>query len=120
VNAALGHFQNPAPSGGIWHSLNRFLIVLIVLVLAMIAAYRFLPEISKRRDQQTHVERLKTEVERERQLLTRNMRIEESLKHDPEYVATVARDKLDLMKPGEVIYRLPAAVPEISQMRRNR
>ncbi len=120
MSAAQGHFQNPTPSGGIWHSLNRFLIVLILLVLAMIAAYRFLPEISKRRDQQTHVDRLKAEVERERQVLTRNLRLEELLKHDPEYVATVARDKLDLMKPGEFIYRLPSTVPDISQMRRRR
>jgi len=120
VNAALGHFQNPAPSGGIWHSLNRFLIVLIVLVLAMIAAYRFLPEISKRRDQQSQVERLKLEVETERQMLMRNLREEESLKHDPEYVALKAREKLDLMKPGETIYRLAPPVPKPTQMRRNK
>jgi cell division protein FtsB len=117
VSAAQGHFQNSPPSGGIWHSLNRLLFVLIVLVLAMIAAYRFLPEVSKRRDQQTRVEQLKGEVERERQLLVRNIRIEELLKHDPEYVALVARDRLDLMKEGETIYRLEPVKPDKARMR---
>ncbi len=120
MSAAVSHFQNPSPSGGIWHSLNRLLFVLIVLTLAMIAAYRFLPEVSKRRDQQTHVERLKAEVERERQLFMRNTRIEELLKHDPEYVALVARDRLDLMKQGETIYRLEPEKPDKTRMRRVR
>jgi cell division protein FtsB len=120
VSAAHGQFQSAPPSGGIWHSLNRLLFVLIVLVLAMIAAYRFLPEVSKRRDQQTRVEQLKADVERERQLLVRNTRIEELLKHDPEYVGLVARDRLDLMKEGETIYRLDPATPDKARMRLNR
>lgn len=120
MSAAQGHFQNPSPTGGIWHSLNRLLSVLIVLLLAAIAGYRFLPEVSKRRDQQSHVERLAAEVERERQLLVRNTRIEELLKHDPEYVALVARDRLDLMKEDETIYRLEPSRPDKTRMRLNR
>ena len=119
MSAAQGHFQSTPPSGGIWHSLNRLLFVLIVLVVAMIAAYRFLPEVSKRRDQQTRVDQLKAEVERERQMLVRNLRGEELLKHDPEYVGLVARDRLDLMKEGETIYRLEPPKPDKSRMRRN-
>ena len=119
MSAAQGHFQSTPPSGGIWHSLNRLLFVLIVLVVAMIAAYRFLPEVSKRRDQQTRVDQLKAEVERERQMLVRNLRVEELLKHDPEYVGLVARDRLDLMKDGETIYRLEPPKPDKSRMRRN-
>jgi len=120
VSAAPGQFLNPAPTGGIWHSLNRLLFVLIVLTVAMICAYRFLPEVSKRRDQQTRVDLLKADVERERQLFVRNTRIEELLKHDPEYVALVARDRLDLMKEGETIYRLEPAKPDKTRMRLNR
>ena len=119
MSAAHGHFQNPPPSGGIWHSLNRLLFVLIVLVVAMIAAYRFLPEVSKRRDQQTRVDQLKTDVERERQINVRNTRIEELLKHDPEYVGLVARDRLDLMKEGETIYRMEPVRPDKARMRQN-
>jgi cell division protein FtsB len=118
VSAAHGHFQNTSPSGGIWYFLNRLLFVLILLVLGTIAAYHFLPEVSKRRDQQARLEQLKMEVEKQRQLLTRNTRIEELLKHDPDYVGLIARDRLDLMKEGETIYRLDPVMPDRSNMRR--
>ena len=119
MSAAHGHFQHPSPSGGIWYFLNRLLFVLILLVLGAIAAYHFLPEVSKRRDQQARVEQLKMEVDQQRQLLIRNTRIEELLKHDPEYVGLIARDRLDLMKEGETIYRLEPPKPDKSRMRRN-
>jgi cell division protein FtsB len=96
------------------------LTVLIVLILGAVAAYRFLPEVSKRRDQQTRVEQLKVAVEKERQLLVRNTRIEDLLKHDPEYVSLVARDRLDLMGADETIYRLEPAKPDKTRMRLNR
>jgi cell division protein FtsB len=117
VSAAHGHFQNRPPTEGIWYFLNRLLFVLILLVLGAIAAYHFLPEVSKRRDQQARVEELKMEVEKQRQLLTRNMRFEELLKHDPEYVGLIARDRLDLMKEGETIYRLDPPKPNKTDMR---
>ena len=116
--SAQGRFQNSSPSEGIWYFLNRLLFVLIILVLGAIAAYHFLPEVSKRRDQQARVEQLKLEVEQQRQLLIRNTRIEELLKHDPEYVGLIARDRLDLMKDGETIYRIDPPKPDKSSMRR--
>ena len=118
MSSARGHFQNPSPSGGIWYFLNRLLFVLILLVLGAIAAYHFLPEVSKRRDQQARVEALKLEVDQQRQLLIRNTRNEELLKHDPEYVGLIARDRLDLMKEGETIYRIDPVKPDRTTMRR--
>jgi cell division protein FtsB len=117
VNAAHGHSQNSPPTRGIWHSLNRLLVTLIALTVLAVVAYRSLPEITKRRDQQLRVEQLKAEVERERQMLLRNTRIEELLKHDPEYVALIARDRLDLMKENETIYRVENAKPDKARMR---
>jgi len=120
VSSAHGHFKNTSPSEGIWYFLNRLLFVLILLVLGAIAAYHFLPEVSKRRDQQARVEQLKLEVDQQRQLLIRNTRIEELLKHDPEYVGLIARDRLDLMKEGETIYRLDPPKQDKAKMRLNR
>ena len=117
MSAAHGHFQNTTPPEGIWYFLNRLLFVLIVLTVGAIAAYHFLPEVSKRHDQQVRVEQLKLEVEKERQLLVRNTRAEELLKHDPEYVGLIARDRLDLMKEGETIYRFDPPKPDKSNMR---
>ena len=112
MSAAPGHFQNTAPSGGIWHSLNRLLFVLIVLVADDDRGYRFLPEVSKRRDQQTRVEQLKAEVEKERQLLARNTRDRGIAQaRSANTSASIARDRLDLMKEGETIYRLDPPKP---------
>ena len=116
MSSAHGHFQETSPSGGIWYFLNRLLCVLILLVLGTIAAYHFVPEVSKRRDQQARVEALKVEVEKQRQLLVRNTRIEELLKHDPDYIGLVARDRLDLMKEGETIYRIDPPKPDKANM----
>ncbi len=65
-----------------------------------------LPEISKRKEQQARVDELKLEVEKSKETLNRNLREETLLKLDPEYVGLIARDRLDLMKEGETIYRL--------------
>jgi cell division protein FtsB len=45
-------------------------------------------------------------VEKSKETLNRNLREETLLKLDPEYVGLIARDRLDLMKEGETIYRL--------------
>ena len=120
MSSAQGHFQNTSPSEGIWYFLNRLLFVLIVLTVGAIAAYHFIPEVSKRRDQQALVDQLKLEVEKQRQLLVRNTRAEELLKHDPEYVGLIARDRLDLMKEGETINRFEPQRPEKGKMRLTR
>ena len=59
MSAAHSDFQHSSPAGGIWHSLNRFLFTLIVLTLLATMTYRMLPEISKRKEQQARVEKLK-------------------------------------------------------------
>ncbi|MGB8167030.1 MAG: septum formation initiator family protein [Chthoniobacteraceae bacterium] len=101
--------QSPSPAGGIWHSLNRFLFTLIVLTLLATVGYRMLPEISKRKEQQARVDELTALVAKEKEILNRNEREENLLRRDPEYVGLIARDRLDLMKDGETIYRLDGA-----------
>ena len=120
MNAAQGHFQTTTPSGGIWHSLNRLLIVLIGVVVVGLVVIRFNPELAKRRMQLAILDQLKVEVEAARQEFARNTREEKMLQHDSEYVGIIARDRLDLMKEGEMIYRLEAPRVEKAKMRMNR
>ncbi len=96
-------------SKGIWHSLNRLVLTLIVLCAAVPIAYSFLPEVHKQREQDLRIEELKAEIEKKRMVLTRHQREESLLKHDPEYVGMIARDRLDLMQEGETIYRIGAS-----------
>ena len=109
MSAAHSEFKSPPPAGGIWHSLNRFLFVLIVLTLLATMGYRMLPEIGKRKEQEARVADLQALVEKEKQTLASNLRIENLLRHDQEYVGLIARDRLDLADPKETIYRLESA-----------
>ncbi len=106
MSAAHSEFKNPQSAGGIWHSLNRFLFVLIVLTVLATIGYRMLPEIGKRKEQDARADDLQAQVEKEKQTLASNLRIENLLKHDPEYVGLIARDRLDLSDQKETIYRL--------------
>ena len=101
----VGDFRS-RPSEGVWHSLNKFVLTLIVVATAVPIGYSFLPEVSRRKEQIAQIEGLKGQVEERRMELARNTLEETLLKNDPEYQAVVARDKLNLMKEGEVIYRI--------------
>ena len=107
-----------SPHEGIWHSLNKLVFVLIVLCVSIPIAYSFLPEVSKRKEQSQRIEALKVELEKQRALLTRYEREKMLLRSDPEYVGLIARDKLDLMLPGETIYRMELPKPDPQRMRR--
>lgn len=113
MSAAYREFKSSPPGGGVWHSLNRILFTLIVLTVLATVAYRMLPEIGKRKEQQSRIEELRTLVDKEKQTLATNLRVENLLKHDPEYVGLIARDRLDLADPKETIYRLEAMKPGV-------
>jgi cell division protein FtsB len=102
-------FRRKAPSRQpVWNTLNRLIVFLIFVIAGALLFFFFQPELTKLADMQRQVQELQTtkeqitieqlRLEREKQLLTK----------DPEYLENIARDKLDLMKPGETIFRLDA------------
>ena len=93
---------------GIWPSLNKFLLALILFTVTIPIAYSFMPEVKKRRDASARIDELNAQVDDARMQLARLQREESLLRNDREYIATIARDRLDLMKEGENIYRLEA------------
>jgi len=107
------------PSEGIWPSLNKLVIALIVMCASVPIAYSFLPEVSKRKEQRQRIETLKIALEQQKMQLVRYEREEMLLRRDPEYAGLIARDKLGLMKPGETIYLLDAAKIDPSKFRKN-
>ena len=90
---------------GIWPSLNKFLLVLILVTLTIPIAYSFMPEVTKRKAAAARIEELNAKIDLERMKLANLQRQEFLLRNSREYVALIARDKLDLMEPGETIYR---------------
>jgi cell division protein FtsB len=105
----------PRSQKGIWHSLNRFVITLIVMAITLPLCHSFLPEFDKQRELDVRVDDLKAAIEHQRLVLQRHQHEENLLKHDPDYVGMIARDRLDLMKEGETVYRIAAPSAQAPQ-----
>lgn len=96
---------------GIWHFLNRLIYVLFVFVwIAGIICF-FLPLVKKQKGLDRQREELTRQIAVQTAELNLHQREVDWLK-DPDYVETIARDYLDVMKPDETILRLEA--PESS------
>jgi cell division protein FtsB len=103
----------------VWHSLNRLLVALIAFTVITLIACAFVPELKNAREQSDRVEELRGQIEKERiQLAERNREVE-LLKNDPTYIETIARDRLDMMKEGETVFRIDEPMGNKPQMRVN-
>jgi cell division protein FtsB len=97
----------------VWQRLNSILRVLLVLAVALVIVSLFLPQAKKLSQSRTEIENLQTQVNEQKILLARQTREVNLLKTDPTYLETMARDRLDLMKEGETIFRLePLPAPK--------
>jgi cell division protein FtsB len=96
----------------IWQRMNHVLRVLLFLAAWLLIISFFLPPYKKLTQSRAEIEQLQAQVMEEKALLARQTREVTLLKADPTYLETIARDKLDLMKEGETIFRLEARRPE--------
>ncbi|MBV8224121.1 MAG: septum formation initiator family protein [Verrucomicrobia bacterium] len=94
--------------------LNRILYLLIVAAALILLVCWFLPLVKERDRQQHYLQTFKQEVDQERALYNKQSKKLTLLQNDPAYTEILARDKLDLMKPGETIFRMEPA-PENGQ-----
>jgi cell division protein FtsB len=90
----------------VWQRLNSILRVLLVLALVLVIVSLFLPQSKKLTQSRAEIERLQGLVNDQKTLLARQTREVNLLKTDPGYLEMMARDRLDLMKEGETIFRL--------------
>ena len=90
----------------VWQRLNSVLRVLLVLALVLVIVSLFLPQSKKLTQSRGEIENLQSQVNDQKILLARQTREVNLLKTDPTYLETMARDRLDLMKEGETIFRL--------------
>ena len=90
----------------VWQRLNSILRVLLVVASVLVIVSLFLPPYKKLTQSRTEIENLQTQVNDQKMLLARQTREVNLLKTDPTYLETMARDRLDLMKEGETIFRL--------------
>ena len=90
----------------VWQRLNRTLRVLLVLAIWLVIVSLFVPPYKKLTQSRAEIDNLQQQVNEQQNLLAHQTREINLLKTDSTYLETVARDRLDLMKEGETIFRL--------------
>ena len=95
--------------------LNRFLILLIICGTLALALLTFYPEWKKLCDMRRSLQKDRQELAQLKNQATHREQELHLLQHNKEYLELVARDRLDLMKPNETIFRLG---PSRSTMRK--
>jgi cell division protein FtsB len=86
--------------------LNRILYLLIMSAAVILLICWFLPLVKEQQRQQNALQALKQQVLLERTKYNKESKKLNLLRNDPAYTELLARDKLDLMKPGETIFRM--------------
>ncbi len=92
-----------------FHALNALNRVLVILVLAagvIGGAAALIPQFTKLSEMQQHTRRLEIEVAQLEHTLVANEREIQLLTNNREYIELKARDRLDMMQPGETIFRI--------------
>jgi len=93
----------------LWQRLNRILLVLLIIAIWLVIVSLFVPPYKKLMQSRTEIDNLQQQVGEQQTLLARQTREVSLLKTDVSYLETIARDRLDLMKEGETIFRLETA-----------
>jgi cell division protein DivIC len=93
----------------VWQRLNRILLVLLIIAIWLVIVSLFAPPYKRVMQSRTEIDNLQQLVNEQQTLLARQTREVSLLKTDVSYLETIARDRLDLMKEGETIFRLEAA-----------
>ena len=93
----------------VWQRLNRILRVLLVLAIWLVIVSLFVPPYKKLVQSRAEIDDLQQHVNEQQSLLSRQTREVNLLKTDVTYLETIARDRLDLMKEGETVFRLELA-----------
>jgi cell division protein FtsB len=75
------------------------------IVAAGVALLLFVPTMHRRHEMQRELQRLDTEILRQESLEKQQRQEIEALKTDPNYVERTARNKLNLARPNETVFR---------------
>jgi cell division protein FtsB len=111
-NPSYGDFRERREAT-VWQRLNSVLRFLLLVAAILVIVSLFLPLYKKLGQGRTENENLQSQVNDQKILLARQTREVNLLKTDSTYLETMARDKLDLMKEGETIFRLePPPAPK--------
>jgi cell division protein FtsB len=89
-----------------WNALNRVLLALVIAGGIAGIVLWFYPEVARRDQMARNLLEEKEELIAQQTLRKQREREVYLLENDKEYIETIARDKLDMMKERETIFRL--------------
>ena len=90
----------------LWQRLNRVLRILLFIAVWLVIVSLFVPPYKKLTHSRVEIDALLAQVADQKTHLARQTREVTLLKTDPTYLETITRDRLDMMKEGETIFRL--------------
>jgi cell division protein FtsB len=93
----------------VWQRLNRILRLLLFVAGWLMVISLFFPPYKRMQAARAEIDAIQAQVNEQKKLLGRQTREVNLLKTDSTYLETIARDRLDLMKEGETIFRLEPA-----------
>lgn len=93
----------------LWQRLNQILRVLLVIAIWLVIISLFVPPYKKLKRSGAEIDNLLAQAGDQKELLARQTREVNLLKTDVTYLETIARDRLDVMKDGETVFRLEPA-----------
>jgi cell division protein FtsB len=94
------------PKSNLWQRLSRGMEVVIYLLLLLSVYKLFGPELDRQEELTAEINRLKQIEEVKKERVERLSQEHRLLKTDKDYLETVARDRLQLQRPGEYIFRI--------------
>jgi cell division protein DivIC len=94
---------------GLWARLQSLGFMVFVVVVGVGMALLFVPLLRQQHLMQQELLRLDREIARQQALEKQQKTEIEALRTDPGYVERTARNKLNLARPGEVIFRFEPA-----------
>ncbi|MEP6603698.1 MAG: septum formation initiator family protein [Spartobacteria bacterium] len=92
----------------VWQRLNRVLKVLLFMAAWLVIISLFVPPYKRLTHSRAEIDNLQAQVNESKMIVARQTREANLLKTDATYLETIARDRLDMMKDGETVFRLEA------------
>ena len=90
---------------GIWSRLTQAVVALVALAVLLLIGMTYLPLIDKNEQFRRRIDRLDTELEKQRQTSKQLQAEFDALRSDPKTVERLAREKLGYAKTNETVIR---------------
>ena len=89
----------------IWQQMNAILRILLLIAVWLLMISFFVPPYQQLQRDRAAYNDLDAQLSEQKAILSRLTKQVGLLKNDPTYLETIARDRLELMKEGETIFR---------------